>query len=241
MKRLFQLFLLLSFTLTLPAEEELSGPELAQQLRLMAPLDQKEITGLLVIRKGKLREEIPVQFSVAPTNDGWITVYQAGPGVSSMPEKLVIVRRGGTNAYSYGKGVDRDSVPETKPIDLAAAAISFAGSDFWLTDLGLQFFFWPDQKKYPGEMRLGRPCFVLESRDPNGHGGLVRIKSWIDKETGGLLIAEGYNSKNELIKEFNLSGSSFKKVNGKWKLEEMKIRSPKEKSQTLLKFHLETS
>ena len=76
-----------------------------------------------------------------------------------------------------------------------------------------------------------------ESVDPDGKR-VRRVKSWIDKETGGVLIAEAYDEKNRLLKEFNLSGSSFKKVNGRWHLEEMKIRNVRENSQTVLKFDL---
>jgi hypothetical protein len=54
-----------------------------------------------------------------------------------------------------------------------------------------------------------------------------------------LLIAEGFDAQGHLIKEFSLHGSSFKKVNGHWRLEKMDIRSPKNHSQTELKFDME--
>jgi hypothetical protein len=86
-------------------------------------------------------------------------------------------------------------------------------------------------------MRLGQSCYVLESRD-EGAKSIVRVKSYIDKESNGLLIAEGYDSIEHLVKEFSLHGSSFKKVNGHWRLEKMSIRDVKKHSQTELKFDI---
>jgi hypothetical protein len=84
-------------------------------------------------------------------------------------------------------------------------------------------------------MRLGQPCYVLESCDPQA-SGITRVKSYIDKESNGLLIAEGFDAQGHLIKEFSLHGSSFKKVNGHWRLEKMDIRNVRNHSQTELKY-----
>jgi hypothetical protein len=59
--------------------------------------------------------------------------------------------------------------------------------------LGLDFLHWPQQRRLKGEMRLGQSCYVLESRD-EGAKSIVRVKSYIDKESNGLLIAEGYDA-----------------------------------------------
>ena len=86
-------------------------------------------------------------------------------------------------------------------------------------------------------MRLGQACYVLESIHPDAPL-VVRVKSWIDKDSGGLLIAEAYDRNKKLVKEFSLAGSSFKKVNGQVQLRRMKIRSPQKKSETVLEFDL---
>ena len=119
----------------------------------------------------------------------------------------------------------------------ADASIPLAGSDFSLADLGLEYLHWPVQRQLKGEMRLGQPCYVLESSNPQG-GEIVRVKSDIDKDSGGLLIAEAYDTRGHLVKEFSLHGSSFKKVNGRWQLEKMDIRNKKTGSHTELKFDL---
>jgi hypothetical protein len=86
-------------------------------------------------------------------------------------------------------------------------------------------------------MRLGRPCYVLESINPDAPS-VVRVKSYIDKESGGILVAEGYDRNKKLVKDFSLGGSSFKKVNGQWQLKKMKISSPRKDSETVLEFDL---
>jgi hypothetical protein len=102
-------------------------------------------------------------------------------------------------------------------------------------DLGLEFLHWPAQRLIRTEMRKGRVCHVLESlclKPPTN--AYARVVSWIDKETGGLLLAEAYDKGNRLMKEFAVR--SFKKVEGQWQLQEMEIRSVKTGRRTRLEF-----
>ena len=115
----------------------------------------------------------------------------------------------------------------------------FAGSDFRVADLGLEFFHWPEQKVLPNTTNLkrGRAYTLLESTNPNSStNGYSRVLSWIDKETGGILEAEAYDAKGKLLKEF--APKSFKKVNGQWELQEMEIRNVQTGSRTRLEFDL---
>lgn len=116
----------------------------------------------------------------------------------------------------------------------------FAGSDFSLADLGLDFLHWPQQTQLPGQMRLGQPCYVLESRNPSGNP-VTKITSFINEESDGLLAADAYDSAGHTVKVFSLGGSSFKKVNGKWRLEKMEIRDKIRGSHTILKFDVQDS
>jgi hypothetical protein len=86
-------------------------------------------------------------------------------------------------------------------------------------------------------MRLGQPCYVLESSNSQP-AEIVRVRSDIDKESGGPLIADAYDAQGHIVKEYSLHGSSFKKVNGRWQLEKMDIRNKKTNSHTELKFDL---
>ena len=126
-----------------------------------------------------------------------------------------------------------------RPISLAddLAARPFAGSDFRVMDLGLEFFHWPEQRLLKPEMRHNRSCRVLESTNPaSDPAGYARVVSWIDVETDGLVCAEAYDRGNRLVKEFSVG--SFRKVEGRYQLQDMKIRNAKTGRRTELEFDL---
>ena len=126
---------------------------------------------------------------------------------------------------------------ELKPEEAAAKTLST--SDFSIADLGLEFFHWPQQKILPKTTNLkrGREYTLLESTNPNPPtNGYSRVRSWIDKETGGILEAEAYDAAGKLLKVFE--PKSFKKINGQWELQEMEIRNVQTGSRTRLEFDL---
>jgi hypothetical protein len=136
------------------------------------------------------------------------------------------------NEYEWRRG------EKVVKLDGNKATNSFAGSDFALLDLGLEFFSWPTQVVVMREMRKGRGCDVLESR-PAQPGLYSRVVSWIDQESRaqgqpGLLMAEGYDRNGKLLKEFEIK--SFKKVGGRWEVSEMEIRNRQTKGSTRLQF-----
>jgi hypothetical protein len=115
--------------------------------------------------------------------------------------------------------------------------VPFANSDFWICDLGLEFFHWPEQKVIKHEERRTRECEVLESTNPDpAAGGYSHVDSWIDDESHGIVHAEAYDAKGKLLKVFD--PKSFKKVNGQWELQDMEIRNVQTKSRTWIKFDL---
>jgi hypothetical protein len=222
-----------------PVNEPQTGEALAAEIRSMQPEGNSEISGTLKIRSPNRHEDIPVLCKISTNGNSWKTIYQTAATDNRGAEKLVVVHSlDQPNQYFYARASSpKTDLPEPKKLTSDEAAIPLAGSDFWLSELGFDFLHWPEQKKLKGEMRLGQPCYVLESRNPNGKK-IVRVKSWIDKESNGPLIAEAFDAENKLVKEFSLGGSSFKKVNGVFQLKKMTIRSPREKSETVLEFDL---
>ena len=116
---------------------------------------------------------------------------------------------------------------------------SFGNSDFWYADLGLEFFYWPEQTILTNakiKMRKGISCFVLESRRPDDDGtGYNRVRSWISREHGGLIYAEAYTPEGKHLKTFEVS--DVQKIQGEWKLKELKIRNELTRSTTRLEFN----
>jgi hypothetical protein len=214
-------------------QEPASGPELAAQLRAAAPDEGSVIRGTLHIHAGANRTNIPIVCQVEPADasNSWRTVYDAGS------EHLIVVHTtNGPNQYFYST----NSGP-TNAIPPSDAAIPLAGSDFTLADLGLDFLHWPTQDLRPGEMRLGQPCYVLESSRPPAEAkdGITRVRSFIDKQSGGVIQADAYGPDGAVAKEFSLRGSFFRKVHGQWRLEKMEMYDRRKHSQTIIQFDID--
>ena len=116
--------------------------------------------------------------------------------------------------------------------------VPLAGSDFWLSELGLEFYHWPRQNQLKTAMRRGQPCYVLESVNPDAKpGGAARVKTYIDTESGQPILAEAFGTNEKLLKEFSLG--SIIKVNGRWQPKNLEISNPQKKSRTTLEFNTE--
>jgi|GEM_PF-772878 len=224
-----------------PVRDEAGGQKLAEQMRAAMPETNSEIHGLLLVSSGKTKSRIPVLCQVKMREGAWETIYQAEATATAGAERLVIIHSAnGPNQYLYARAAKPGApLPELSPVLPEATEAPFAGSDFSVGDLGLEFLHWPGQcELLPREQRLGQPCYVLESTNSR-KAGIVRVKSWIDEETPGPLVAEAYDSEGHEIKEFSLDHKSFKKdARGHWQLEEMGIDNKKTHSHTDLKFDM---
>jgi hypothetical protein len=223
-----------------PINDLASGPDLAAQIRNAVPEDTNAIHGTLTTDSSGSSHAVPVVCRVLLLPSSWETIYDVPAAAASAAEQLIVIHASNApNQYLYSRASSPSApLPAPSPISSRQAADTpLAGSDFSAADLGLDFLHWPQQRRLKGEMRLGQPCYVLDSSDP-GAPSIARVKSYIDKETCGLLIAEAYDASNHLVKEFSLHGSSFKKVNGHWRLEKMEIRDRKKMSRTTLKFDI---
>ena len=214
-----------------------AGQELARELRSSIPADAGEFTGTLHIYKPGSTNTVPIQCKIDMRPSGWAVTYETKAGGSQPPQRLVIEHAPDKpNAYLYAEGKDLNNLRRLKAHELT---VPLAGSDFYLMDLGLEFFHWPKQRLVKIEMRRSRSCRVLESINPNpSPGSYSRVLSWIDVESHGLLNAEAFSQDNQEFKAFEVG--SFKKVRGKWQLQNVKIRNNKAKTRTDLQFNLET-
>src|SRR4051812_35117673 len=117
-----------------------AGVELAQRVLAMVPRENSRIQGVLKIRDAQGRMvEIPVTSEVQSAGKSWQVSYLAKPA-SGPAEKLTIVHAPDRpNQYLYSKG---PNVSQPQSLSGTQANIAFAGSDFWLSDLGLEFLHW---------------------------------------------------------------------------------------------------
>ena len=114
----------------------------------------------------------------------------------------------------------------------------FAGSDFWVADLGLEFLHWPQQRVLRKEMRKGQACDVLESSNPHPvPGGYARVLSWIGTSHPNdtvLVHADAFDNRGKLLKQFD--PKKLEKVNGAYQLESMEMYNEKTGSRTVIEF-----
>lgn len=211
---------------------------LVEELRQLVPSESSTVKAVLRIRQGRERRDVPLQVIVQRGTNSWSTTYEVS-AVGAAPAERLVVERGATgrSVYRFAKAGADGKFPALAPVTSDPMGQMLGGSDFALGELGLDFINWPEQQLLAPEMRLGQPCLVLESRRSSTNGPAT-IRSWIDRQTGGILVAEAYDSKGALLKEFNLSGSSFRKVNGRYELEEMTMSSHQSRSETKLRFEL---
>jgi hypothetical protein len=209
-----------------------AGQALAADLCNAKPSAPAEFKGVLKIRRpDRPTISLPLVSRILTEGASWQAFYQVT--ASNWTETLLVRHQPGQdNEYRYARQESGSSAAAIPPV-CGQIWQSFAGSDFSLADLGLEFFHWPTQVLVLNEMRKDRACHLLESRPAltNDYG---RVLSWVDVETGGLLKAEAYDGRNQRLKEFEVK--RFKKSGEQWQLQEMEIRNLKNRSRTLLEF-----
>lgn len=212
-----------------PVKAIAAGRELAQQLISIRPETGFTNTGTLFIRiSRKNKWEVKYSCRVVLTETNWTSYYSAKRETNDLPGFSVEHRNGQPNVYRD----DSSQIISGRQLDAP-----FAGSDFWRSDLGLEFFHWPEQRVLKWEMKRSFGCKVLESKNPNPTpGSYSRVLSWIHDDTGALIQAEAYDTRGKLLKEFR--PTETEKVNGRHELKEMEIENTQTGSTTRLEFDL---
>lgn len=221
------------------ADSTNEGMALMQEIISRPPPQKGEEFGLLKVRSGDgKRTQVPVKYTLQVNENEWRDLYETQPAGGFPGQRLTVLHLSGKpNQYLLATKLDQGHFGEPALIESTNANIPLSGTDFWLSDLGLEFFHWPAQRLVRKEMKKSRPCKVVESINPNPEaGGYRRVLSWIDSEFGSPIRAEGYDRNNKLLKEFSIQG--IKKVNGHWRLSEIEIRNEQTDSRTRLEFDL---
>jgi hypothetical protein len=218
---------------------EIEGRQLVSEILSETPATNLTQTGVLKIHNSEGTTIIPIDFITEVGQGIWRVIYDATiTGNPGTWESLMIVHQDGQpNQYLYSSA--NSSVPVRGPMkSLTQTQIMspFAGSDFWIADLGPEFFHWPQQIVTGHETRRTRDCTVLESHNPNPDNGYSRVVTWIDNQTLGIIHAEAYDTHDKLLKVFD--PKKVKKVNGQWELEDIEIQDVQTHSRTWIRFNL---
>lgn len=224
------------------ADAEIEGRNIVQHLLTQRPAENFTNTGTLKIRDAKRqRTEIQVGLHTIVTETNWQAHYFTRGTNKDHAASLTVIHTGNQpNQYRLAN-FSRLAGDANEYVTLrgAQAMIPFAGSDFWLADLGLEFLHWPAQRLLKKELKRSQSCYVLESRNPDPNGGYARVVSWLDIDSvrdagqAAIVQAEAYDAKGKLVKEFE------PKEIKKGQLTEMEIRNAKTGSRTWIKFNLE--
>jgi hypothetical protein len=222
------------------SDAEIQGRQLAQHILEQQPAENSTNNGTLTVqRKKSSSTDFPIKFAVIVTTTNWQSIYEAS-GIATLS---VIHAANQPNKYFYQPLLGDGPMPrslfssESKTNGLSRADLSFpfAGSDFWICDLGLEFFHWPAQKILKKEVKRSQGCTVLESTNPNpSTNGYSRVVSWIDGESLGIVQAYAYDANGKKIKEFY--PDSLQKVNGQYQVSEMEMDNVQTGSRTRLEF-----
>jgi Outer membrane lipoprotein-sorting protein len=215
---------------------EIQGQQLAADILAATPVTNFTQTGTLRIHGSNGTTNIPITFATEVAQGLWQVIYNAK--MTDAWDSLKIVHQNGQpNQYLF-YSAKAGSVISGQMHNLNQSQIMspFAGSDFWIADLGLEFFHWPEQKVTGHQTRRTRACAVLESENPNpSDGGYSRVVTWIDNQTLGIIYAEAYDANDKLLKVFE--PKRLKKVNGQWELQDIEIRNVQTHSRTSILFN----
>jgi len=243
MKNIFPVIALICLALTSGAfaqikEEQalLEGRTLAAELSSMGPVKDSSMTGTLFIKRDKKEISVPIVMKLIKGEETWKSIYQTKATNTAEAASLVIQQAATKpNGFEFLSGTNQ----ATQKLAGAAADIAFADSDFWLSDLGMEFFRWPEQRVIKHELRRGQACLVLESKNSKASAGTYsKVVSWIDQDTLGIVYAEAYDTAGKHLKTF--LPKTFQKVNGHYQVKDVEMRNVQTGSRTRLEFDMQT-
>jgi len=226
------------------SDGEIQGRTLTQKIleRLtQSAADSTNIATLQTRRNGESTNRFLTITTTAKADSYQVDyVVQANPGGPAMECLKIIQSQEHPSSYftsQHPPGGNESGVFDARPLRGQEAMITFANSDFWLSDLGLEFFHWPQQKVLKKEVHRSCGCTVLESTNPNPTtNGYSRVVSWIDNDSLGIVEAYAYDVNGKKLKDFY--PKSFKKVNGQYQVQSMVMENLQTKSKTWLEFDL---
>jgi outer membrane lipoprotein-sorting protein len=213
--------------ITLLGTLTLSAAPNAQEILRNARINQSEQNRTL---QGQLRSGS----SVTPFQlvlDGNVIRYE----FDNPPEALVL-RLGEKNSrLDFVKGRNTSQVTEARFDD------SVRGTDISYEDLSLRFLYWPNASIVGEDIVLTRNSWKLRLTPPSpGASQYATVLLWINKESGALVKAEGYDESGKLVKRFEVR--SVQKMDGGYILKQMRIQrmqddKPRDKTPTYLEIN----
>lgn len=206
------------------------GQNLSRSIRDAIPTESASLEATMeVILRDRKRIKTPLTIQTKPLGQAeCLMTYETKPSDGNGEYWVVQRALAKRNEYRIGKEAKRLAKGEE-------LETSLANSSFTLADLGLEFLHWPDQKTLRKQRRKSRSCHVLESSRSDSEGTL-RVLSWVDIKSGGILAADFYSADGKVRKRFSVKGLT--KKDGQWQVDEMEMRDVAERTRSRLRLHL---
>ena len=116
--------------------------------------------------------------------------------------------------------ISREGVEKVRPAQFDR---KIRGTELTYEDLALKFLYWPNAELLGNENVRTRNCWKVELRPPSKQSQYSRVLLWVDKGSGALMRMEGYDSKGQLAKRFEVV--SAQKIDDRWFLKQMRIET----------------
>ncbi len=213
--------------------------------RLLAEKPDDRATNTAVFRifdRDENQHDVPTAIAVVPTGTNWLNIYTVTGGSAAGTSLTIMHQEARPNEHFLRQpgGAHAAGAEASQPLSPPQIMSPFAGSDFWIVDLGLDFLHWPQQRVLRTQMRKSQNCDVLESTNPHPvPGGYAKVRSWIAINQPDEIVivhAEAFDAQGKRLKIFD--PKTIKKVNGVWQLEDVEIRNVQKGTRTVIEFNL---
>jgi hypothetical protein len=184
---------------------ELNAEEVLRLVRYSYTLFDRDFVGRL--RKDKI--EVPFTLSLQPQYIRF-----------KFDEPPQIIHLNTSNNQFFLKEV---AAGKDGPVDPKRYGEPIRGTDVTYDDLSMRFLYWPAAKIIAEEKKKTRDCWVVEVRNPDGHGQYGTVRVWVDKSSGGMLSMVGYNNQGQAIRVFEVLHG--KKIEDIWMVDQMRVET----------------
>ena len=128
---------------------------------------------------------------------------------------------GGGQAPTFGFIAFEGAGGETEKFPASKLNQRIRGTSLTYEDLAFKFLYWPDGRVLGDDSVRTRKCWKVQLRTPSRESQYSNVLLWVDKASGALMRMEGYDSKGQLIKRFEVV--SAQKIEGRWFLKQMRV------------------
>lgn len=157
------------------------------------------------------------------------SVYRVTNPQQAAGTTVLMIEGGDTWLCEKGKTEPRKLAPDER-------ATPFLGGDFAYEDLELAFLRWPNHKFVRESRRLGFDCWVIESTPAaDAPSQYRRVLMWVDKQYMAVVIAEAYDAKNKLLKNFEVKSVRKLDDKGHYIVGQIALENVQKKSRTILR------